>query len=626
MNFINKSILLLRNKGLRYILFRSKYEFERRISLLSRKFPISPKKVSLLSLDEWRKGDINFFFKSKEELSFQRNPDENLKNSATRIFNGEINFFSSQWYNLGKSYDWITNPVTQYRYDIKKHWTKIEDLSNEAGDIKFVWEKSRFTYLYTIIRYDYHFAEDHSEFVISQILDWIEKNPLNCGPNYKCSQEISLRVLNWIFALNFYKNSQALAEDRWQKIINSIYWQIDHVYNNINFSRIAVRNNHAITETLTLYLVGLLFPQFPFAQRWKKKGKQWFEEEIDYQIADDGTFIQNSMNYHRVVIQLLTWAISLSNKNDEKFSDFIYEKAHKSINFLYQCQEISSGWLPNYGANDGALFFPMSSNDYRDYRPQLDALNNLLSTSQLYDDKYEDSCWIDAMISSKRKCFPQLKQQQGLISFQKSGYYLIREEHTLTFIRCGLFNGMGGCRDELHVDVWHNGENVLIDCGSYKYNTDLDTVRYFSGTESHNTIMLGEYDQMLKGPRFVWFYPPQIKNAELSEQGDFFVFKGRVACFSYLGKNIEHERIIYKKKNAPIWKVEDVIVNKPYDLKIRQLWHTVSPERINFQCVSHAEEKQTVKFHSSYYGIREVCTQVEFVSTESTITTNILIN
>ena len=47
-----------------------------------------------------------------------------------------------------------------------------------------------------------------------------------------------------------------------KRIINSIYWQIDHVYKNINFSRKTVRNNHAITETLSLYLSGLLFPFF----------------------------------------------------------------------------------------------------------------------------------------------------------------------------------------------------------------------------------------------------------------------------------------------------------------------------------------------------------------------------
>ena len=40
---------------------------------------------------------------------------------------------------------------------------------------------------------------------LNEIIDWIDKNPVNCGPNWKCSQEISLRVMNWVFAIYFYK-------------------------------------------------------------------------------------------------------------------------------------------------------------------------------------------------------------------------------------------------------------------------------------------------------------------------------------------------------------------------------------------------------------------------------------
>src|SRR5690606_29270908 len=116
------------------------------------------------------------------------------------------------------------------------------------------------TFLLTLIRYDFHFEKDNGEFVFSQIEDWIEKNPVNKGPNWKCSQEISLRLFNWCYALAFYKNSSALTEDRWNKIQSVIYWSFHHVYHHINFSRIAVRNNHAITETLCLALSEMLFP------------------------------------------------------------------------------------------------------------------------------------------------------------------------------------------------------------------------------------------------------------------------------------------------------------------------------------------------------------------------------
>lgn len=531
MNRLNLYSQILKNMGGRYFLFRASYEMQRKSGLLRFRYPVNYTLQKFFSLEEWKEKALPFFFDSSKEVSFSSVHINNLASDFHRVVKGECCFFSSAWYDLGTDYDWVTNPDTNYKYDVSKHWTEVEDIVQEAGDIKYVWEKSRFSYLYTVIRYDHSTGEDHSQFVFDQIQDWIDKNPLNCGPNYKCSQEISLRVLNWIFALYYYKSSPLLTESCFQKIINSIYWQIKHVYGNINFSRIAVRNNHAITETLTLYIVGLLFPWFPDAKLWKSKGKKWFEKEIEYQIAEDGTYLQFSMNYHRVVIQLLTWGIALAQRNGECFSEHVYQRAYQSVNFLYQCQELSNGYLPNYGSNDGALFFKLNDSDYRDYRPQLDALHYLLTGENLYDDVYEDRGWY----ANNRNCihteFAPLKQKIGCISFDVGGYYLIREQDTLTFIRCGKYKDRPAHADNLHMDVWYKGENILMDGGSYKYNTDASDINYFMGTQSHNTIMLGNNNQMLKGARFMWFYWSQALKASIQELDDSYCFSGVVSCF-----------------------------------------------------------------------------------------------
>lgn len=615
-----KSLLLsLKSKSPRYILFRGAYELERKCGILARRFPTRLKPIAVSSLDEWRTKGCGWFFDGREDINVEKKLNPDLKEKMEQILKGDVLFFSKTWKPLGLDYDWVTNPETGYKYDAHQHWTKVNDFSEEAGDIKFVWEKSRFSWLLTVCRYDYHFNEDHAEFAIGQIMDWIEKNPLNCGPNYKCSQETSIRILNWIFALNFYRKSEALTETRWKAIINSIYGQTDHVMRNINFSRIAVRNNHAITETLTLYLMGLLFPYFPGAAMWKKNGKRWFEQEIDYQIEDEGTFIQDSMNYHRVVIQLLTYAIALADRHGERFSDFVYEKAYKSVNFLYQCQEPTNGRLPNYGANDGALFFPLSDADYRDYRPQLDALHRLLTSKPLYGDCLEDAQWVASNVPSSRKAYPLIEKKYGLVVFAKSGYYLIREIETLTFFRCGLFKN-NGSRDQLHMDVWYRGENVLFDGGSYMYNTDSDTVRYFAGTESHNTVMLGDNDQMKKGTRFMWFYPPTVGNAELKEEDYYYLFEGVVEAFKHMGKGIKIHRAVKKMKEGAEWVITDTIEGAPKGLLRRQLWHT-NTEKITFE--SDGDRKDKEGWCSNYYGVKETACQIEFTTNDNIITTTI---
>lgn len=572
----SKIFNLIGNMGWRYVGFRARHELLKKTGLLKSKFPAAPAFKQYITLEQWKKQPASFFFNNRQELEVPKVPDEQLKECYQQICDGKLLLFNSILTDLGKDYDWVTNPDSGFRYDANKHWTEIPDYSKEAGDIKFVWEKSRFSYLYDIIRYDCHFGVDCSVQVFGDILSWIKHNPVNCGPNYRCSQEMSLRVLNWTFALYYYRDSVALTEEVFSQLQYVIYWHLHHIHNNVDFSRIAVRNNHAITETLTLYLGGLLYSAMPGAKEWKRNGEKWFEEEIAYQVYEDGTFLQFSMNYHRIVAQLLTWAIVLSEKNDEQFSNVVYDRAKKSVQFLRTCMVEENGWLPNYGANDGALFFKLNNAHYRDYRAQVQTLANALGMDVGLEQS-EDAAWYGISADVPDTWTPA----DGLHQFAAGGYYIVREPGTLTFIKCGGYKDRPSHADNLHLDIWYKGENILLDAGSYKYNTDEKTMRYFSGTASHNTVMLDDKDQMLKGGRFIWYYWSQLSSVSLIDTGDAYTFNGAVSAFTYVANGIQHVRQVVKRKGEPTWEIKDEVKNAPAGTHMRQLWHTPANGKCN---------------------------------------------
>ncbi|MFV0530334.1 MAG: heparinase II/III family protein [Flavobacteriales bacterium] len=613
---------LVSNMGWNYVLFRFRYELERKTGILQRKFPTNPPFQKFLKLDDWKQSKTIFFFNSKEDLIFSKNPSEKLKKDYEKIKNGVYTFFSALDFDLGENYDWITNPETKYQYSINQHCLSLENLSKEAGDIKYVWEKARFTFLYTLIRYDYHFNEDCSEEVFSEILDFIEKNPINQGPNYNCSQEISLRVFNWIFALYYYKNSKYLTEVIFQKIMNSIYWQIHHVYQNINFSRIAVRNNHAITETLALYCVPLLFPTMPNAEKWKKRGREWFEQEIKYQIYEDGTFLQFSMNYHRVVVQLLTWGINLAKNNNERFSETVYDKAYKSLLFLNSCQDNITGFLPNYGANDGALFFPLSNTEYRNYKPQLFALASTLEKpfiGNTNEDEREDFNWFQITKKAELKEIPKSKSYE----YNLGGYYVIREENVITFVHCGKYKDRPSQADNLHLDIWVEGKNVLWDTGSYKYNTTEEDILYFNGTKGHNTIMIGNYDQMQKGLRFIW--NNWIKEAEgkIKETDKDFEIEVQFKGFMEISSDVRHKRMILKKKNKLEWIVQDIITGD-FNENLKMNWHLNPKYQDDIELsVKDLKLLKSKRYVSNIYGVKEESLNLHLETNKRSLLTNI---
>ena len=87
-------------------------------------------------------------------------------------------------------------------------WYKIPDFDKERGDIKVIWEASRFSHFITLARaYLLTGNEKYYKAFNSQLTDWLDKNKYSFGANYKCSQECSLRMVNALLAYSIFKAS-----------------------------------------------------------------------------------------------------------------------------------------------------------------------------------------------------------------------------------------------------------------------------------------------------------------------------------------------------------------------------------------------------------------------------------
>lgn len=601
--------------GWRYVFFRIGYEFTLRTGILAMRFPVKPPFQQWINVAEWRKSAPGFLIGDRSSFGQKPEKTEQLCAEALRILAGEVQFFYGEWKRVDN--DWLRNYDTGFRYDANVHWTKIPDFSAKVGDIKYVWEPNRFLFLQTIMRYDLAFDQDHAGWVFSKIDNWIDQNPINCGPNYRCSQEISIRLFNWIYALYFYRYSSELTTERFGKIIWSVYWQARHVRTNIHFSRIAVRNNHALSETLALYTIGVVFPFFREASHWRIVGKRWFEEEIEYQVTPDGGYLQFSFNYQRVAVQLLTFAISLANLRGDQWADVVYSRAYAMLKLMKYSQDPVSGHLPNYGANDGSLFFKWTDAGFRDFRPMLASLNVQLTGEIPKPDE------VELFWSLKpATIFPTLSIADGPFSFSQSGIFGFRNRNTLFWIPNVSYLKRPSQADALHIDLWHNGVNLLPDGGSYRYNTDPKLSKYFMGTESHNTVMIGNEDQMLKGPRFIWLDWTKAVESYWRMEGDVPVFRGVARIYRYRGE-VMHARTVRLDLAKREMKVTDELNGSG---QFRQLWH-LTPDnttRVGIYPEGAATRVDVIKYSSHTYGVKERCLQIEFIAQSSRLTTNVL--
>ncbi len=69
---------------------------------------------------------------------------------AERILNGELKYFAHPFIKTGFPPDWHKDPLSGIKLDSQKHWSEISD--DGDVDIKFIWEASRFSMVYTLVR------------------------------------------------------------------------------------------------------------------------------------------------------------------------------------------------------------------------------------------------------------------------------------------------------------------------------------------------------------------------------------------------------------------------------------------------------------------------------------------
>jgi hypothetical protein len=543
---MKNKLQIIKNMGIGWTLFRAKYEIEKKLGLLERKFkPVQVdnsefiRKLKLKNVNDeesfssfFKDNLTPFFFRPKEVIGLKdileeirKGKNNDILKLADDICQNRFLYFS-KWNVTFKEIDWHLNPFEQKKAPSNKHWINIPDLGKDFGDIKYIWELSRFPFVYVLVRAyavtgDSKYVRKFWELFES----WVENNPLEIGVNYKCGQEMSLRLMAWIFGLYAFLEHPETTPYRITTMLKMIYYHADHIERHFEFALKSVRNNHTISEAAGMYTIGLLFPFFDKSKKWKEKGKKYLEQEGLRQIYADGSYLQHSMNYQRLVVQDYTWIMQLAKLNNDEFSYELRERVKQCVLFLYNNQDKYTGRLPNYGMNDGALIHPLACNDYLDYRPQLNVAWYVLTGNRLYERGLHDEnllwlCGTESLNASLN--VPKRASKEYSIG----GYYTIHSQNSHGFIRCASYKDRPNQADMLHFDLWWKGHNILADAGTYSYNTDQKWQSYFNGTSSHNTIMINNKDQMEKASRFMWLNWTKSKTLHFKQLNKINMFEG----------------------------------------------------------------------------------------------------
>lgn len=454
---------------------------------------------------------------------------------------GVLRYFEHTPAQVGMPPDWHVNPFSGQRIPADQHWSQISDFG--YGDIKIIWEPSRFGFVYALVRAYWRTGdEQYADLFWTLAEHWQTHNPPNQGPNWKCGQEAAFRVMAWCFGLYGFLDAAATTADRVANMARMMAASGRRIASNIDYA-LSQRNNHGISEGVGLWTIGLLFPELRDASAWRERGRQVLEAQGRALIYDDGSFAQHSTNYHRLMLQDYIWALRLGDIVGEPLSAELKQRVQRAGEWLFQIQDGICGHLPNYGQNDGALVLPLNNCQPQDFRPVVQAACYLSSGTRRFDAGPwdEDLLWLfgASALESPAANLPYVDLRANA-----GGYSTLRSAQGFVFIHCGRFCDRPGHADLLHLDLWWRGQNIALDAGTYSYNAPAPWNNPLTQTMYHNTVSVDAQSQMDKFSKFLWlpWARCEVRRDVRSAKGLLAYWEGSHNGYQRLAEPVAHCR------------------------------------------------------------------------------------
>jgi len=624
---IKSFISLYQLFGIRWLLFRSIYWLRLKIGIIrlqipafewaarplkywiKNSIPAEPEKYA-----QWRKeNEPKFHFSQLNPFPKNTNWDHfQVLKEADQYLAGILRYFSKTDYQIGFPPDWLLDPFHNIRIPAEKHWSQISD--DGPYDIKFIWEANRLSQIYSLVRAYARSGDQHYPAAFWQILeDWMLNNPPGRGPNWKCGQETTLRLMAVCFGYYAFKDHPQSTPERIAQLTTFVAVSADRIYRNLDYA-IFTRSNHTISESFGVWLAGTLFPELRQSGKYRRIGKQIFKKEASKQIYLDGSYAMHSLNYHRFILHIFLFALRIAEVNDQKLSSAIYAGVERSIDYLYELIDPATGLIPVYGSNDGSLVLPLNNCDFQDFRPLIQSGYYAIHRKRIFP----PGCWDEDLFwlfgKEALESFVEPKSQKFDQIFPESGLTRIQGQNTVAFVRCGDIVDRPTHADQNHLDIFWQGEAISLDAGTYLYSGAGEWRNGLAKTIVHNTVSVDGRDQMEQFSRFIWVNWSQGTILSFENKQGLKFWQGQHDGYTRLKDPVWHKRSILLLDQQSWLVVDHVSGLVEHDFTLNWLLNNKFTANLNGENMlqwRRAEDSYTARF-----GVLNLTSKLDVVSAD----------
>ncbi|WP_159441337.1 heparinase II/III family protein [Desulfopila aestuarii] len=500
---------------------------------------------------------------------------EHLLTKANLILENKLTYFHLQEHDHGDPIQWnrdhgsdIAAPLD---LSMKIDYRDVQ----EAGDCKLVWEPNRHQHLVVLGRaYRVSGQRKYAEAVQEHFESWLDQCPYGYGMNWRSPMELSIRLVNWVWALDLTLESGIFNGEFRDRILHSVYLHLHDVTR--KYSKGSSANNHLIGEAAGVFIATSYFSQLKNVKEWQKQSYEILCREIELQTFADGCNKELALEYQFFVLQFFLICGIVGKWCGKDFPQRYWDNLEKQLLFIGRLQEGGGSPIFYGDADDGYVL--NLGDSHTDPRPLLGIGALLFHNSQLkaWAPEYSETLyWLFGASGYERfKAIDTFSVNKRIFShqFPDSGFYMLQsgnrdcDDHISVLFDCGPL-GFGaiaahGHADALSFTLKAFNEDILVDPGTYDYFTYPELRRYFKSTIAHNTIEVDGVDQSVVLGLFLWGKRAESECLSWQPEQNGGLVKGQQNGYMRLKDPVLHYRTLHLDGDNRILRITDEIICK----------------------------------------------------------------
>ncbi len=346
-------------------------------------------------------------------------------------------------------------PNNEWTWQLNRHaeWLALERAYRDTGDEKYARE------------------------FVAQMRAWVKDCPMpgtagNVPRSAWRTIETGIRAAQvWPQLWFRFVRSPSMTDEA---LLDFLGAYIDHARHLMAFH---MTGNWLAMEGNGLFHVGVLFPEFEDAPRWRETASKWIYAELDNQVYPDGVQIELASGYHHVSLMNFLMVFKIARLNGIALPEDFLKKLEKMYDFDV------------YGATPSRLLPGVQDGGYFDVR-------RALGEAAEYYPQRKDFLWYS---TDGRQGQPPAETSHA---FPYAGYFVQRSGWDANarwlWFDGGPFGYGHQHEDKLQILVEAYGKSFLVDPGNYTYEKSKWR-SYFIDSPSHNVVLVDGQPQRRRG-------------------------------------------------------------------------------------------------------------------------------